>query len=84
MAPEWSPRCPRCGGPAKAVIRPTPDQMVAGRLRPSALAGYPVGTRVRCSRCGTWFPIAQGTVWEPRSPAPAQSEPLPEEHDDVG
>lgn len=83
-APEWSPRCPRCGGPANAIIRPTPDQFFGERLRPAATAAYPLGTRVRCTKCGTWFPIAPGTVWQPRPERARASEPVPEEGDNVG
>lgn len=47
-------------------------------MRPAATAAYPKGTRVRCTRCHTWFPIAEGTVWEPRKARSTAAEPLPE------
>lgn len=81
---DWSPRCPKCGGPADAIIRPTPDQILGGRLRPAATSAYPVGRRVRCTKCHTWFLVAAGTVWEPRPAAKSASEPLPEEDHEVG
>ena len=84
MVDEWSPRCPKCGGAANAVIRPTPDQLLGGRLRPVATAAFPKGTRVRCTRCRTWFVIAEGTVWEPRKAGASKSEPVPDEGDTVG
>lgn len=59
----WSPVCPKCGRLTDKVITPSSNQVFAGRLSPRAI---PMGERVRCPRCSTWFPIAEGTRWEPR------------------
>lgn len=76
----WSPRCPRCGGRARAEVTPQPHQIFAGRLRPDAMKPYVPGTRVRCSRCSIWFMIGAGTAWEKNPPRKtATPEPLPDD-----
>lgn len=63
--PQWSPKCPKCGRLTDRVVVPLANQVIAGRLSPKALAGV-MGQRERCPRCATWFPLAEGTRWEPR------------------
>lgn len=65
MTPNhWSPICPKCGKLTDKVVEPGPGQVFAGRLSPRAI---PMKERVRCPRCATWFPIAEGTRWEQRT-----------------
>ena len=64
MTNQWSPVCPKCGKLTNKVVEPNANQVFAGRLSPRAI---PMGERVRCPRCLTWFPLAQGTRWELRS-----------------
>jgi len=64
MTNQWSPVCPKCGKLTNKVVEPAQNQVFAGRLSPRAI---PMGERVRCPRCATWFPLAEGTRWEPRA-----------------
>lgn len=59
---QWSPRCPKCGKLTDLVVEPAPNQILAGRLSPRALADV-MGHRERCPRCATWFPLSVGTEW---------------------
>lgn len=61
---QWSPVCPKCGRLTDKVVEPQPNQVFAGRLSPRAI---PMKERVRCPRCATWFPIAEGTRWDQRT-----------------
>lgn len=63
---QWSPVCPKCGRLTDKVVEPAANQVFAGRLSPRAI---PMKERVRCPRCSTWFPIAEGTRWEQRTDA---------------
>ena len=67
---QWSPRCPKCGKLTDVFVEPAPNQILAGRLSPRAVAAWD-GKRVRCPKCSTWFPIAPGTEWMNR-PTPVK------------
>lgn len=61
----WSPRCPKCGKITDRTVTPLPNQVLAGRLSPRALADV-MGERERCPKCSTWFPLSVGTEWVER------------------
>lgn len=63
MTGSWSPRCTKCGGRGNAVVTPAPNLIFAGRLRPEATKPYVFGSRVRCTKCLTWFTLGPGTEW---------------------
>jgi hypothetical protein len=63
MNESWSPRCHKCGARGNAVVTPSPNQVFAGRLRPEATKPFVFGTRVRCTKCRTWFTLGPGTEW---------------------
>lgn len=63
MTDTWSPRCHKCGGRGNVQVTPPENMIFAGRLRPEATKPYVFGTRVRCTRCNTWFILGHGTEW---------------------
>lgn len=78
MSGAWSPFCLKCGARGDAVVRPEARQVFAGRLRPDAIRPFEFGSRVRCTKCRTWFTIGPGTEWREISEAEAAYVPEPD------